>query len=108
MKYKKTTFQDDWLLVNKYKMWLEKVRENPYSAYCKLCKRKFSLSNMGVCALASHMVSAKHKAREADDARTPKLGNILQVVDHNANKTTTSISPGARGNVIKLLLVSIF
>ncbi|XP_047990547.1 uncharacterized protein LOC125229685 [Leguminivora glycinivorella] len=57
---KKTTFNCEWQLNDKFKPWLEPVKNDHFSAYCKLCKKSFTLSNMGEQALSSHMKGKKH------------------------------------------------
>lgn len=61
MSNKKTVFQDIWLLNSKFD-WAERVKDNNYVCYCKICKKSFNLSNMGKSALVSHMDGNKHIA----------------------------------------------
>jgi len=42
-------------------IWLSDVEENTNQAMCLLCKKKFSLSNMGMQAVTSHALGEKHK-----------------------------------------------
>lgn len=51
-------FNPAWLdskLFPEFKPWLREVENDPRSAMCVVCKKKFSLSNMGKRAVTSHM-----------------------------------------------------
>lgn len=65
-KYKKTTFNSEWLLKDKFKTWVASVEKDSYSAYCKICLKNFALSNMGEQALTSHMGGKKHKKAQSN------------------------------------------
>lgn len=54
---KKTNFSKSW--EEKYG-WVQEVADSKNDAWCKICKKMFSLSNMGEYALISHMQSKKH------------------------------------------------
>ena len=55
-----TTFNRNWLTNPQFYGWLENVPSDARAAYCKLCCKKISLSNMGKAAIMSHMQSKKH------------------------------------------------
>jgi len=55
-------FNNGWLLEEDYKLWIEKVPTDISSARCSVCRKTFSLSNMGKNALDSHRKSTKHMA----------------------------------------------
>ena len=59
MANKKTYFQQLWLSDDKFSSWISrsKTKEN---AFCKLCKRKIVLSNMGEGALTSRANGKKN------------------------------------------------
>lgn len=57
----KCTYQNVWEEKALYKDWIERHESCPTMANCKLCKKSFSLSDMGECALKSHMTGKKHK-----------------------------------------------
>lgn len=57
---KKTTFSRRWCEDDTYS-WVREVQRDKFSAFCCLCKCKFSLSNMGKAALKSHMNGKKHR-----------------------------------------------
>ena len=59
MSLKQTYFQADWLLNDEFKVWLASMPEDNTKARCKLCKKSFSLSNMGKAALISHQTKSK-------------------------------------------------
>lgn len=60
-KFRKTSFNERWLLDSEYSSWLKPVEKDPFSAFCSLCKTTFCLSNMGKRAVRSHMAGVKHK-----------------------------------------------
>jgi len=53
----KTYFQSNW--IDKYS-WVKEDVDNKNSAFCKLCLKSFSLSNMGITAILSHMKGKNH------------------------------------------------
>ena len=62
MSKKQTYFPDTWLTDLQFSVWVTKSTDSK-KAYCKLCKKQFSLANMGVKALTSHAKSEKHLKR---------------------------------------------
>ena len=60
------TFNSDWMdtSLNPQFLWVRPVKDSSQKAMCSLCKKTFSLSNMGRQALISHMDSDKHKKYE--------------------------------------------
>lgn len=56
-----TYFDDCWLEDDEFKSWLSKPPDRK-QARCKLCKKTFELSNMGVNSLRSHASGKKHKS----------------------------------------------
>ena len=62
MSKKQTYFSDTWLTDLQFSVWVTKSTDSK-KAYCKLCKKPFSLSNMGVKALRSHAKSENHLKR---------------------------------------------
>ena len=52
-------FNTDWLFNEKYKLWLDKGK-NDNCAKCILCSKKIDLSTMGANALDSHAKAKKH------------------------------------------------
>lgn len=98
---KKTVFRDEWLSMENYHAWLKKVDKDPHSASCKLCNKKFSLSNIGQRALRSHIKSAKHQKVLSSEIGTPKLIEILRNCDQNGNEATKScVTLQSSGNFI--------
>ena len=61
MEKKQTFFQKEWLDDPEFKDWIQPVDSCNTEAKCKLCSKVFTLSNMGVGALKSHMKYKKHK-----------------------------------------------
>lgn len=61
MSNKKTKFNSQWLdpdLYPQFKDWLSDVPDNINQAYCKVCRKSFELSNMGIGALNSHYLKS--------------------------------------------------
>ena len=59
----KTVFNLDWAdkqLNLQRPKWIEAISNNPYVTRCRICKKTFSLSNMGRQALTSHEEGKKH------------------------------------------------
>jgi hypothetical protein len=42
--------------------WCCDVKEDPYSAFCKVCHKRFSFGNMGFAQILSHGDAMKHKS----------------------------------------------
>lgn len=59
---KKCSFNPDWTNpnVSGHISWIQPVKGDPYSAQCTVCRKSFSLSNMGKTAVSSHASSKKH------------------------------------------------
>ena len=80
---KRCSFDRSWLTHPQFTGWLVAVYSDPYSAYCNVCCRQFSLSNMGKQAILSHRNSKKHllgfKARA-----TPSITQMLKTEQDSA------------------------
>lgn len=64
MSAKKSVFNKEWCderLNPKWSKWLEPDEKNPNVAKCLVCKKTFSLSNMGRQAVVSHEKGPKHQ-----------------------------------------------
>ena len=66
----KSTYQDEWLCNDKYSKSVVKTNQLA-GALCWICRRNIDLSIMGVSALKSHAVVAKH--RKLISARKPAV-----------------------------------
>ena len=58
-KVKTSRFNIDWLSRGEYKDWLLQEDSDPTTARCKICRKTFSLSNMGEKAVRSHAEGKK-------------------------------------------------
>ena len=58
-KVKTSRFNIDWLSRGEYKDWLLPEDSDPTKARCKICRKTFSLSNMGEKAVRSHAEGKK-------------------------------------------------
>lgn len=87
----KNKFQENWLSLEKYKIWLTRKSEN--IARCKLCFKDINVENMGECALKSHMATSKHTklVKEKEEARKSlSVLHFLPVTSDKENEHPTS------------------
>ena len=72
-------FREDWIKDSEFSDWLTK-HANKRMAYCKLCRKEFSISSSGVCQLRSHAKGLKHaealKTWKAQTTKTLKLDDF--------------------------------
>ena len=59
-KVKTSGFNIDWLSRGEYKDWLLPEDSDPTKARCKICRKTFSISNMGEKVVRSHAEGKKH------------------------------------------------
>ena len=90
MSRKGTYFNRLWLNSPKYVTWLAEVKGSPTHAYCKLCERSFSLSNMGEAAVKSHLEGQRHKKYQErqPSASQPSLSAFCKL---KTSATVTSL-----------------
>ena len=79
-----TRFNRDWLSKADYKPWLASV-EDVTKAYCKMCMKTFSLSNMGEIAVKSHASGKKHQTAVTQSQKASSVSEFLE-----AKSRTTS------------------
>lgn len=87
-KFVKSSFNNDWMdssLNPEFSSWIREVPKDPFSAHYILCKKNFSLRNMGKTAVRSHAESKKHK-----QISKPKSISILNFVSSNSENASTS------------------
>uniref|UniRef100_A0A915IDJ1 BED-type domain-containing protein n=1 Tax=Romanomermis culicivorax TaxID=13658 RepID=A0A915IDJ1_ROMCU len=53
--------------------WLQPVDGDPYKVHCTVCRKTFSLSNMGRQTIKSHLCSAKHIQQAELLTKTPSI-----------------------------------
>ena len=59
----KCKFNNDWLVIDKYKAWLCCVLGNRHKASCKICLKTFDIVNMmGESAIGSHANRKVHSS----------------------------------------------
>ncbi|GBM74428.1 hypothetical protein AVEN_39220-1 [Araneus ventricosus] len=56
----KCIFNNAWLEMPAYKMWLQRNVSDVHSARCTICYKNFSVASMGKSAVKSHAKSRKH------------------------------------------------
>ena len=59
MASKRCHFCEIWLQEPKFAAWLQQTKDDS-NGYCKLCRKLFDISNMGIGAVESHMKSKQH------------------------------------------------
>ena len=96
---KLTYFGCDWTnetLNPNFSLWVQEVKDDKTKATCTVCRKTFSLSNMGSTALKSHEKSEKHKKNAASvNDRQIKITNAFV----NTSKfESTSVSPAFKQN----------
>ena len=79
-----TRFNRDWLSKADYKPWLASV-EDVTKAYCKMCMKAFSLSNMGEIAVKSHASGKKHQTAVTQSQKASSVSEFFE-----AKSRTTS------------------
>lgn len=79
---KRTNFHPSWL--SNYS-WIKEASVK-WEAFCKLCQKQFSLSNMGENAIISHANGKGHKAKVKDNL----LGSIHKHFKQTQNSTSTA------------------
>ena len=47
MANKKCAFNKAWVRDPSFRDWIQEVDSSPYEAYCRLCRKSFSLAKMG-------------------------------------------------------------
>ena len=62
IKYK-CSFQEDWLSIDDFKIWLRKVEGDKHSVKCSVCFKTISIARQGVKALESQAKSSRHNEK---------------------------------------------
>lgn len=57
--------------------WVNSVPKENYKAYCKLCKKKFSVAAKGESCLKEHANSNKHKESDRSAVRSHSLDRFF-------------------------------
>lgn len=88
----KCYFMDTWLIKDSYKQWLQRSSKGNQYAYCKFCRKDFSVTSMGEYALKSHSASAKHV--QLNDLDSKSKSNCTPTLKHffNQNSLSSSLS----------------
>ena len=70
------SFSFDWIDKNIHPEWSPWLQESQSKdkAYCNVCKKTISLSNMGIQAIKSHSIGAKHKKNIAAQQKSVPIG----------------------------------
>ena len=75
MASKRCHFHEIWLQEPEFAAWLQQTKDDS-KGYCKLCRKLFDISNMGIGAVKSHMKSKQHN----------------QIIKHKQSPCTQSIT----------------
>lgn len=98
MPSKKTVFNDDWLKPDihpDFAIWLKSVKEDSNKASCKYCNKTFSLSNMGIQAIKSH-VGPKHlKNVRSGTQRQVQIETVFESLNPPVASTSSMVSENA-------------
>lgn len=95
MSNKTTNFQLDWInpeTSEDWSKWLFPVSNDSKRAYCKICSRSFSLSNMGRQAIISHSTSSKHIAQKKEIASHDSIANFFKPGSSSSATPTPAVS----------------
>ena len=96
-----TSFQEDWLTDDRYKIWVRRVPDKPHKAYCTLCKRSIDIATGGATALDSHQGGKGH-GEKLKERKKNQSGSFFQassdmdVVEGNiiaSSSTSSSTQP---------------
>lgn len=96
----KCTFVQDWTNPEhcQFAAWVRPVESNTNAAYCVLCRKQFSLSNMGRRALTSHAESKKHRLA-ATGAATPSVTSFFTTPARKPAAAIVQAGPVASSSV---------
>lgn len=84
MSAKKCHFNPEWQSSSDFKNWLLPSSKSSNEAYCKLCQKTFSLSNMGLSAVKNHLKGDKHIKMMGH-----QKSNILQFMTPSSTSSST-------------------
>ena len=84
-------FQSNWLEKEEYKEWLLKDPTNIHNARCGICRKTFSIANMGKHGLKSHSVGKKHE--QAIKTRSSSAGNVFLIITFYLIRNLSCIDP---------------
>ena len=122
MPLRRTCFNNSWLASGTKDRngdfvtdWCVNVKLDVYSAHCKICRKNFSISNMGLGQVLSHAESAKHvslvtnlkgqtKFRVEKNPCTQTLES--GTVSEPSTSSTTSTTEAAHSTTADVVLVS--
>ncbi|KAL3042124.1 hypothetical protein OYC64_020135 [Pagothenia borchgrevinki] len=97
----KCSFNNVWLLKDKYQLWLSKDTD-PRRAKCKLCFKIIDISNMGEAALASHMKGTKHQTAAAVASSAMSISTFMNVDAANTPSNATSVSTATKQTTLNV------
>lgn len=87
MSSKRSYFRAVWLDDVNFAPWLQQVKDDS-KGYCKLCKKTFDLSNMGIGAVKSHMKSKQHQ-QVLKEKQSPLTQPITKFMGENSKSSDT-------------------
>ena len=99
----KCKFSQKWLEDPKYSWWLRAVTTDTSEASCSVCCKVFKLGTMGIKAVDSHMMSAKHVAFAKARQQQPAITLFCPVASATATASTTSESTSSAQPSIQAL-----
>lgn len=93
----KNRFQQRWLSIDSadYIDWLSASSKGDSMAYCKLCRRDFTIENMGKAAITSHGKSKKHVAYSSAQKNSISLKSVFASRSNNSESVVQVSNWGA-------------
>ncbi|XP_067143074.1 uncharacterized protein [Centruroides vittatus] len=94
MARKQTRFNLQWLdpaIHPEFNSWLGTVKDDDTKAFCRICCKVFSLSNMGKCALISHANSSSHVEIKRSKSEQTSLVRFLTPTNSNSSNSQQNV-----------------
>ena len=88
-KGKTSRFNTEWLSREEYKDWLLPEESDNTKPRSKICKKTFSLSNMGETAVRSHAEGKKHASRMKLSQRTESVSDFFKKIEVSTEKCSS-------------------
>ncbi|XP_076050486.1 uncharacterized protein LOC143031022 isoform X3 [Oratosquilla oratoria] len=96
MASKKCHFNPLWVEDPLFSAWVKEDPKDDTKAYCKLCKKRFDIANMGVSALRSHMKSNLHNRISQSRQNPSAIRNFFgKKQDEKADDAAANVTSSA-------------
>ena len=87
-------FNRDWMNKEEYKDWLEPDPMDNTNAWCRICVKTFTLSNMGEPAVKSHAQGKKHQSAIQGSQKSSSIKEFFTTRDTVGASTSTKSGEG--------------